>query len=170
MYSERIFSTKVIAGQRIRIPRNFTQGIEWLADKKSDVFAKAIVGDDGGVQISPTLKIQEQIEKLLSEKDSDEFGPKSAPLSRLKESIHDVKFEFESSRFTLVFPKYFRDIKALPSRIAPPKGTGDKNQKEGPKAVLWIHGSVLEIWPASDWANHLRDVISRINEYSEEQE
>jgi DNA-binding transcriptional regulator/RsmH inhibitor MraZ len=162
MDSERILSAKVMAGQRIRIPKKFTQGIEWLADQRKDVLAKAIVGEEGGIQIAPAFKIHQRIQSVSAQKIDEETGAANVALGRYLDSTHEVKFEHEQSRFTLVFPKFFRDIKILPSRI--------KNQEEDPKVVLWSRGSFLEIWEATEWAKHVRSIASKIDAFVEDAE
>jgi hypothetical protein len=158
MNPDRILSFEVVSGQRIRIPKSFAQEIVWLKDKRSDVTAKAILGDEGGIYIAPFSRRHQRLEKL-----SPEAVARLPALSRYRDNLFDVTFLHEDSRFTLGFPKFFRDLDVLPSR------SSEKSKKvDGPTVVAWTDGSALEIWKASDWLNHIRAVGSRFDEYIDE--
>jgi hypothetical protein len=155
MASERRFVATVAKEERIRLPKHFTQGIAWLADQNNDVSAKAIVGNEGGIRIAPSFevlrRIQDSLKDPLTVKIDETTGPAIAALARYYDSVWDMKFGFEPSRFSLSLPEELRDIGLLPSHPQ--------------KAVVWSHGSILEIWKEVDWVIYLQKIGSNINEY-----
>lgn len=156
MHPEPIISLEVATGQRLRIPRKYTQGVKWLMDQHQDVFALAIPGPEGGIRIAPSFKSLQKLEGL-AQQNSDEIGLATASLLRYRDNVIKVKFEYEPIRFTLVLPKYFRDLNLLPSRTV----------NESQKAALRTSGSVLEIWKPVDLTAHLQKVGANLDEFVE---
>lgn len=155
MDSKRLLVIKIAKEQRIRIPRQFTQGIEWLADAKDNVPAKAIFGNEGGIRIAPSFKIHEKIQDLLKEgqntKIDENSGIGTLALARYYENVWEMNFGFEPNRFTLPFPDDLRDLGLLPSH---------------PEfAVLWSRHSFLEIWTETNWIAHIQKTGTSIDEF-----
>lgn len=157
MRSKRVRLLKVERAERIRIPKDFAQEVEWLADQKQHVMAKAVFGDVGGIRIYEPVKFLERFGPMVF--DEGGSSPSKIAISRYFDNVVDLKFHFEESRFTVGILEEYRNTGILPS-----EKTSD------PKVVIWTNGSILEIWRALDWITHLREVESNFAKYLAEAE
>jgi len=135
---------------RVRLAdRELTEGmlVSWLVPHQS-ADRIAVLGKRGGVAVRDPKEVEASLARLgeAGQLEEDQGGSRRADAARYLGSRWLLTFTWEEKegRFSVTLPAGARKMGLLPSK--------------GSAAVVFVFGSIFEIWHADEWLVYLRSL------------
>jgi hypothetical protein len=150
---------KVERQHRLRLPARLIESLEWLSKSDVTIKATAYFGENGQLCVlapgsrsdAGHIKLTEQLKAAIN---AEESSKELLVLGRHIADSVTLTFSKEKHRVSLVFPEELRLLGCAPSA--------------GEVAVVFFWRETLEIWPATDWRNHLQAVRGNLDRLVED--
>lgn len=139
---------------RLRLPREIGLVVPWLKSDSNSIECICTLGAAGGIAIIPKGVLQpslRSVEPYLTSVSATpwESGSDMLRLVRYLASMQAVSIGVEQTRFSLTIPEAVRKLGVAPD--------------SGQAAVVFAMGSVLEVWRADAWSEHIRQAAGSFN-------
>jgi hypothetical protein len=146
---------------RIRPPISLSKAAPWLTTKVgTTTLCIATVGPVGGLVLSPRegeiIKIEKLVHETLQKHPATlhDVNSERMKLARFVASTWQVRLSCESrTKYSLTLPEATRNLGIFP-------------EKEK-YLVVFPTGGVIEIWPASEWRDHQREIAQVLSSLTE---
>ena len=141
---------------RLRLPEDAVAAIPWL-DANQNKICVGFIGASGQLQIAPEAPETSAAKRMIaslgtSPAEPNDASTRWADFARFAATQWPTKFLVESGRkrVTLVLPKESRNLDLVPG--------------QGTSVVLFVSGSIVEIWKGPEWVAHMRRLRAHLDE------
>jgi DNA-binding transcriptional regulator/RsmH inhibitor MraZ len=144
----RTWTVVVDKENRIRIPIEIAEYVTWLRPKDDRGECVLVRGPWGGFQAIPLMAYQKLAEPFIEASrtttpEALESGDRWIEAVRYLATAWQISISVEASQVRFTVPEALRRAELLPGA-------------EG-RAVVFGFGEILEIWPAREWYEHVRE-------------
>ncbi len=143
---------------RLRLSHDLALVVPWLATETGRIECVCSAGAAGGVCIQPAKAIDATRRSLTTHLDRRASTPTDdasgwVALARFLATSWDVPIAIEPGRFSLTLPEGARKLGLVPAK--------------GQVAVVFAVAGIVEVWPAGEWVQHVRQSAASIDDLRE---
>jgi hypothetical protein len=137
---------------RVRIPIEIRTLVPWISPEDSQIDCVGRPGPSGGIQVLPLAnhlrEVQAFAEAVGDKPPTESESPgKWIEVARLLATFWPIVFNIEATRISITLPEPSRRAQQVP--------------QSGGAVVVFGFGSILEIWDALKWHDHVRGMAKR---------
>lgn len=137
---------------RVRLPLELCSVVTWVEFKTGQIECVGMPGPSGGIQVAPLTEHRNEVlpfyEAVAEQPPSgSESHQRWVDVTRLLATVWPIKLNIEASRISITLPEPARRAQQVP--------------QSGGAVVVFGFGSILEIWDALKWHDHVRTTARR---------